>query len=153
MVNFKKEREKRKRKKSWCILWGKEPPERPLSSFSVDRLLLSVLPALKNSLFLPWDSLGENYVFICKWLQLKIASGLGIGLCAHFPFQFQNLIWCRSVHAAPDSMSSCVYQSSWFRRPCFLGVLHLLFPYTSSTSSSAGFCEPWGEEFDGYLPI
>ena len=69
-----------------------------LSSFTAGHFLLAMWPTLRNSLFLQCDPLGENYIFICKWLSIVALS-----------FQLQDPIWCRpeqGLRILPHSVSS-----------------------------------------------
>lgn len=56
----------------------------PLNSFPDGQRLLGMAPTLKSGLFDQPDSLGEKYIFICKWLltgdSFRVPHG---GLCPH----------------------------------------------------------------------
>lgn len=83
----------------------------------------------KSGWFLQWDCLEENQFFICKGLSIGDSFCVGEGTCVHFSFQLSDpssLVYtCAGPgHAASISVSSYEHQSCWFRKSCFLGVLH-----------------------------
>lgn len=117
----------------------------------VVHLLLGTRPGFKSGLYPQWDCIGENWFFLFACgNQLDIASVLRMGLCP-LPLSALGHCLCRhcaSCHSLPEFIRPALY-----RRSCFLGLLYPSSPCNLSTSSSAGFCVPWGEGFEGDIPF
>lgn len=124
-------------------LWDKEPPKRPLNSFSVD-WLLGVCPIFKSSLF-PWWHPWKKF-FFASGCRLEIASVSGRGACLHL-----FLLSRAPSHADSVSLSEFIWAwSPWLKRTGFLEVVQPLWFLDSSLPL------PWVSQspervFDGYI--
>lgn len=112
-------------RKSSEMIWEEEPPVVSLSSFSLGHLMLGVQPILKSNLLPLWISIGENWVFICKWL--SIGDGVWVRdrcICTHL----------LSALGPPCSPCTCCLSltctSCWFRELSFLSILNPLCLFT-----------------------
>ena len=87
-----------------------------LHSFSVGHQLLGMQTELKSSLFPQWDSLGENYIFICKWL--STGDGFWIRVVGLVSTSFSSRTPCGT-----DPCRSCACCLSLRRFMCVSGLL------------------------------
>jgi hypothetical protein len=95
-----------------------------------------------------------NFSFV-RSFHLEIASGLGMGAYVYLHFQhWLHLAETCAGHLCAQSL--CVHVCIHlvvFRWPCFLGVLHLLWPYTSFLFLFCRFSEPSGKGIDRDTPL
>lgn len=85
------------------------------------------------------------------------SSGLGLGAYVHFPSQHWDPLWLRPEQALCMlrpflRVRMCVGPA------CLEGLVFLVFTIPSasqnlSDSSCMGFPEPWGDEFDRFIPF
>lgn len=128
-------------------LWTKDPPNVPLSSFSV-----GIWPILKSSFFSHWDSLTENYFFsFTSGFQLEIALGVGMELCP----LLLSALWpsLAQIYAVPRHAASALWvyvcaSPLVSSRPWFLVLLHPLW-LSPSFCPSIAVAEPEGGHLMG----
>jgi hypothetical protein len=71
-------------------------------------LLLAGHAAYSYVQLLPqWNSLGGSWLFICRWYQLELFSGLGMAACVHFfsflgPHSWIHSLWVRTCVDSVD---------------------------------------------------
>lgn len=112
-------------------------------------LLLPMEPAFKCSLYKLTSLETTNYSFD-KSSQLKIASGWGMGTCAHFPDPLWDSTWYR---LCPCGYNFC--EILCMSVLLYLEVIDFLVAslpsgsYSLSFFSLKGFPETWGQEFYG----
>ena len=126
----------------WPLLLGKQPTP------------------LRIVCFPQWNSFGEKDIIICKLLSIGY-SFFRVCFFFFFPFSSRN-----PTGEDPDPGRPCVCCPSlwgwvhlfcWFTGPCHVNLQVLVclvssipsVSYTLSASSSVGFPDPWGEQFDG----
>ena len=103
------------------------------SSFCVGHLLLGMGPALKRSLYIQWDSLGENQFFSCE--KLEIASGLGVWACVY------SQHW-NPVRPRPVQTLYMLPQSLWASL-CIWPAVVSFIPSGFSNISTSATTVPW----------
>lgn len=114
-------------------------------------LLLPMEPAFKCSLYRLTSLETTNYSFL-KSSQLKIASGLWMGICVHFPGPLWDSTWCRLW---PCGYNFC--EILCMPVLLYLEVIDFLVSslpsgfYSLWSFSLKVFPETWGQEFYGDL--
>lgn len=110
---------------------------------SIAHLLLG-MQLLTSTSFLQWDSLGENTIFICKWLSI----GWGMGKCPLLPLALgpSGAAPCRSYACCLGLCESLWVCPVVFRRPVSLVLSNPLA--LASFLPPLGLLEPWGEGFE-----
>lgn len=99
-----------------------------------------------------WEHVREKLSYISSSYQLKMASGLEMGLY-DFTSQHWQPIWPRSKLALCKSLWVYMYMNlTVFRRPISLVSIHSC-SYCFSDSCSIGYPGPWEEGFDGDKPF